>query len=190
MTPAMQQYAVEQASLRAKLLSSTAGFPSHEIDDARQELFLDCLRRSRKFNSARGDWGGFVRGVTRNHTTVLVKRRHRAAKREFLFEDLFVNRNTEVGSDPIDVLDGLQFQDIEPALQMSIDVARVLDGLPPPLQRLAGLLSELTVLEVSAKTGKSRSRVYQMIRQLRAAFVANGFGPTGAAPVAVNPRWR
>jgi hypothetical protein len=60
---------------------------------------------------------------------------------------------------------------------MNLDIERVLKGLPSQLQRLALLLSELPVLEVCAKTGKSRSRVYQMTRQLRDAFARAGFRP-------------
>ena len=69
------------------------------------------------------------------------------------------------------------YRDLEFELQMGIDVRRVLSGLPPSLQKLAFLLSEFSVLDVCAQTGKSRSGVYQMIRQMRAAFVQAGFRP-------------
>ena len=68
-------------------------------------------------------------------------------------------------------------RDVATRLDLSIDVRRVLQNLPVRLQRLAGLLVELPVSEVCLVTGKSRSRIYQMIRQLRTAFVQAGLTP-------------
>lgn len=169
-------YILQQASCRASLLVATAGFRSDDWEDLRQEMVLDCLRRSPKFDPARGDWQGFVRGVVRNHATVLATRRHRSVRREVLAEDL---SHEEAGTpgEPDDPLGASQKQEIEAGLQMSIDVQRVVNGLPPQLQKLALLLSELPMLEAGARTGKSRSRVYQMTRQLRDAFVRAGLRP-------------
>jgi RNA polymerase sigma-70 factor, ECF subfamily len=166
-------YILRQASCRASLLVATAGFRSDEWEDLRQEMILDCLRRSPKFDPSRGDWQGFVRGVVKNHATVLVTRRHRSVQREVLAEDLSLS---EAGTldDPLGA--GHQHE-IEAGLQMSIDVQRVLKGLPSQLQNLAVLLGELPVREAGAKTGKSRSRVYQMTLQLRDEFLRAGFRP-------------
>jgi RNA polymerase sigma-70 factor (ECF subfamily) len=169
-------YILQQASCRASLLVSTAGFRSDDWEDLRQEMVLDCLRRSPKFNPSRGDWQGFVRGVVRNHATVLVTRRHRRVQREVLAEDLS-HKELGTADDPEGPFGAGHKHDVEARLQMSIDVQRVLNGLPPQLQKLALLLSELPVLEACAQTGKSRSRVYQMTRQLRDAFVRAGFRP-------------
>lgn len=175
MTPA-DPYIIQQASCRASLLVATAGFRADDWEDLRQEMVFDCLRRAPKFDSSRGDWTGFVRGVIRNHSTVLISRRHRTARREVLANDLS-SKEVRVGLGPPENLDGFQVHEMESALQMSIDVERVLKGLPPKLHALALLLSELPVIEVCARTGKSRSRVYQMTRQLRDAFVGAGFRP-------------
>lgn len=175
MSPSAAQIAIRQASIQASLLVATGGFPSQDWDDLKQEMTLDLLRRAEKFDASRGDWQGFVRGVVRNHATVLVTRRHRSVQREVLAEDLSHN---EAGTVDVtaDVLAGHKYE-IEAGLQMCIDVQRVLTGLSPQLQNLAVLLSELPMLESGAKTGKSRSRVYQMTRQLRDAFVRAGFRP-------------
>jgi len=169
-------YILQQASCRASLLVSTAGFRPDDWEDLRQELVLDCLRRSPKFDPSRGDWQGFIRGVVRNHATVLATRRHRSVQQEVLAEDLS-HGEVETADDPPDPLRGGHKHEIEAGLQMSIDVQRVLNGLPPQLQNLALLLSELPMLEAGAKTGKSRSRVYQMTRQLRDAFARAGLRP-------------
>jgi RNA polymerase sigma-70 factor (ECF subfamily) len=169
-------YILQQASCRASLLVATAGFRSDDWEDLRQEMVLDCLRRSPKFDSSRGDWRGFVRGVVRNHATVLATRRHRSVQREVLAEDL-PHGEAESADDPVNPLGAGNKHEIEAGLQMSIDVQRVLNRLPPQLQNLAVLLSEFPMLEAGAKTGKSRSRVYQMTRQLRDAFSRAGLRP-------------
>ncbi len=169
-------YILQQASCRASLLVATAGFRSDDWEDLKQEMVLDLLHRSPKFDPARGDWHGFVRGVARNHASVLVIRERRRLKREVLSEDVS-RKEAGSGDDPMDALNSVPRHEIEATLQMSIDVDRVLNGLPPHLQALALLLSELPVIEVCARTGKSRSRVYQMTRQLRDAFVRAGFPP-------------
>jgi RNA polymerase sigma-70 factor (ECF subfamily) len=169
-------YILQQASCRASLLVATAGFRSDDWEDLRQEMVLDCLRRSPKFDPSRGNWQGFVRGVVRNHATVLATRRHRSVQREVLAEDL-PHREVDTADDPVNPLGTGCKHEIEAGLQMSIDVQRVLNGLPPQLQNLALLLSELPMLEAGAETGKSRSRVYQMTRQLRDAFARAGLRP-------------
>jgi hypothetical protein len=66
----------------------------------------------------------------------------------------------------------------------------VVRQLPDRLQRLASLLAEMPVHDVCLVMGKSRSRIYQMIGQLRVAFMGAGLGrnraqrttQSGAAP--------
>jgi RNA polymerase sigma-70 factor (ECF subfamily) len=175
MTPACTSSLLRREGCQASLLVATAGFKPDDWEDLRQELTLDCLRRSPKFDPSRGDWQGFVRGIVRNHACVLATRRYRTAQREVLAADL-VGGEEQVGDDS-DILDGVRRHEMEAALQMSIDVERVLGGLPTTLQTLARLLAEMPVLEVCARTGRSRSRVYQMTRQLREVFVQAGFRP-------------
>jgi RNA polymerase sigma-70 factor (ECF subfamily) len=174
MIPSLDPYIIQQASCRASLLVATAGFKSQDWEDLRHEMIVDCLRRLPKFDPARGDWHGFVRGVVRNHATVLVTRGHRRAQREVVAEEL---SHRAAGDDSLDSLDGIKRHEIERGILLTIDVERVLRGLPSQLRTLARLLSELRIVEVCAKTGKSRSRVYQMTRQLRDAFIAAGFRP-------------
>jgi RNA polymerase sigma-70 factor (ECF subfamily) len=175
MTARFDSYAVEQATMRARLIVATSNFRSDDVDDLRQELLLDCLRRSPKFDEARGEWGGFVRGVMRNQAAALIVRRHRRTRHEVLAGDL-VAPDSEAGESA--VFDGFCQHDMTALLDLSIDVRSVLRKLPIRLQRLACLLAELPVNEVCLATGKSRSRVYQMIRQLRTAFLEAGFAPS------------
>ena len=67
-------YIIQQASCRASRLVAMAGFRSHDWEDLKQEMVLDLLRRAPKFDPARGNWQGFVRGVVRNYAAVLMMR--------------------------------------------------------------------------------------------------------------------
>ncbi len=169
-------YIFKQASCRASLLVASAGFRSDDWEDLKQEMVLDVLRRSPKFDPARGDWQGFVRGVVRNHACVLVMRERRRAP-EILSQDL-MNREDASDADSLDILDKRPSSGVVDALHLSLDVRRVVESLPNQLQSLAVLLGQMPVKEVGKHTGKSRSRVYQMTRQIRDAFLRAGFSPS------------
>jgi len=174
MNATAESYIIGQASLRARLLCATAGFRPDEIDDARQELLLDYLRRLPKFDSGRGDWDGFVRGVMRNQTAVLVARRHRRVRHEVLAGDL--GDSESEGPDGEVFGDGCR-RDEWAGLDASIDVRRVVRRLPGHLQTLAYLLTESSISEIILATGRSRSTIYKLRRQLREAFVRAGLNP-------------
>jgi len=173
MNAGAESYIIEQAGLRARLLAATAGFLPDEVDDARQDLLLDCLRRSARYDSARGDWDGFVRGVMRNHAAVLVARRCRRVRREVLAGDL-VDPGSEIPEEAF--FESLRPCDARAELDAPIDVRRALRQLPCQLQRLASLLGEMPIHDVCLRMGKSRSRVYQtdLPRAGRRSFPGNG----------------
>ncbi len=62
-------------------------------------------------------------------------------------------------------------------LDESLDVRRLIHQLPRHLQYFASLLPEMSLGEICVATGKSRSWVYLMLRQLRIAFVQAGLRP-------------
>jgi RNA polymerase sigma-70 factor (ECF subfamily) len=171
-------YIFEQASCLASLLVASAGFRSDDWEDLKQEIVLDVLRRSPKFDPARGDWPGFVRGVVRSHAAVLVMRERRRAP-EILSQDL-MNREDASDADSLDILDKRPSSGGVDALHLSLDVRRVVESLPNQLRSLAVLLSQMPVKEAGRHTGKSRSRVYQMTRQIREAFLKAGYSPSYA----------
>jgi RNA polymerase sigma-70 factor, ECF subfamily len=171
-------YILEQASCRASLLVATAAFRSHDWEDLKQSIVVDLLHRSQRFDPARGDWRGFVRGVSRNQAAVLAMRQRRRLP-EVLGDDL-VNREGAGDAESLDVLDKRRSTTVVDALHLSLDVRHLVEGLPTQLQTLALLLSEMSVQDVCRRTGRSRSRVYQMAKQIREAFLRAGFSPANA----------
>jgi len=176
MSALVDPYALAYASLRARLL----GFPPDDVEDARQDLLLDYLRRLPKYDRTRGDQEGFVRGVMRNHAAVLAVRRRRHVGREIAAGDLSSESThpTWTGS----IAPCFQIGEAIDSLDLRSDIRRVLATLPPSHRVLAMLLGEMCPSEVCVRIRRSRSRVYQMIRQIRFVFVQAGLDP------ARNPR--
>src|SRR5689334_11829415 len=94
MTP-LDTFALRHTSYRARVLAASGGFRRDEWEDLSQEMLLDLLRRFPKFDAARGDWQGFIRGVVRNHASVLLARRRRRAL-EVLAGDV-ITEDTDAG---------------------------------------------------------------------------------------------
>jgi RNA polymerase sigma-70 factor (ECF subfamily) len=166
-------YLLQQTALRASLLQAHFGFAADDWDDLRQELALDCLRRLPRFDSSRGNWKGFVRGVVRNHTCVLASRQiHR--RRFQSLED-----GADVDGDTYDT----PADDIRPVLELGLDTERVLAGLPDDVRELARDLAEMPVSAVRRKTGLTLSQINRRIRRIRAAFTAAGLAPANCGGV-------
>jgi hypothetical protein len=91
-----------------------------------------------------------------------------------------MNREHASDADLLDVLDERRAAGVVDALHLSLDVRRVVESLPAQLQLLAALLVRMPVQDVCRHTGKSRSRVYQMTRQIREAFIRAGFSAAHA----------
>jgi len=169
----IDSFAVQEASRCASRLIATAGFPRGDRDDLRQEIILDLLRRSPRFDSARGDWRGFVRGVSRNQSITLIAERRRR-RWEVLAGDLGPAEGGD--GNALDALDCRRRTDPVGVLHLRLDVRRVVAGLPPRLRSLARVLGQMPVTEVCQHTGKSRATVHRMTVQIRRAFVGAGFG--------------
>ena len=170
-------YILRLAEVRASLLVANSLFTRDEWEDIRQELIFDVLCRMPKFDPARGHWEGFVRGVMRNHSSVLHQKRYREARRGV--PDTVRKHSGEAGNDPPAEHESLRGSNETHAIDLSLDVQGAISSVPSPLRILAGQLSHMNVAEVCRATGRSRSRVYQMIRQIRAHFLKEGLGLIG-----------
>ena len=173
--PDFVPYLLQQTALRASLLQTSFGFAADDWDDLRQDLALDCLRRLPRFDASRGNWKGFVHGVVRNHACVLASRQARRPELQCLAED-------DAGSDSAEDVSRCDVHfvvadDLCPALELSLDMRRVLDGLPEELRSVAQCLAEMPVYAVRQVTGLSLSELNRKIARIRAAFVAAGLRP-------------
>ena len=167
-------FLLQQTALRASLLQTSFGFAADDWDDARQDLALDCLRRLPRFDEGRGSWRGFVRGVVRHHACALASQYTRRP----VICSLDAREDSEDAEtcDAASSVDG-ESEDFRPALEMSLDVARALAGLPPDLRNLARLLSQHSLDAVRRSTGMTLSQLDRKIRCIRAALLAAGIFP-------------
>ena len=163
MTP-VDPFVIQQAEIRASRLIGSHGFTRDDWDDLRQDLLLDYLERLPQFDAGRGDLRGFMFGVVRHRAAQLAARQQRRAQ-------FAPHGCTESGGSrrrPAAV-------NVDYDLRLDINAAIL--RLPERLRVLAQLLSERTPGEVSRLTGRSRSRIYQLIREIRAAFEEAGVSP-------------
>jgi DNA-directed RNA polymerase specialized sigma24 family protein len=163
--------AIEVAAGCATGLIATGSFKPDEHEDLKQDILCDLYRRSRGFDAARGSWPGFVWGVARHRTWMLIGHRRRRAS-EVLAGDL--KRGDDADGDPMEAFEDRRRTHTVAALHLRIDVRRVLAGLDPRLRSLAVLLAQMPVKEVCRCTGRSRSTVHRMTVQIRSAFITAG----------------
>lgn len=175
MTPAatgVDPFVLQQTGIRASQLVGSFGLTRDDWDDLRQDMLLDYLTRSRRYEPARGDHRGFVFGIVRNRAARLSTQQGRRA---------FVIREI----DDEDVEFGAYMEPSVPSgvelLELRLDVRRVVASLPEHLRELAMLLGRMSVADVRRATGRSRPRIYQMIGEIRQAFEEAGLAPCGGA---------
>lgn len=159
---AVDPFVIQQAEIRASRLIGSHGFTRDDWDDLRQDLLLDYLERLPQFDEGRGDPRGFMFGVVRHRAAQLVTRQR---------------RRVQWGPDGSAENGGSRHRHAVVNYDLRLDVEQAMSRLPEHLRALAQMLSERTPREVSRATGKSRSRVYQMIEEIRAAFVEAGVTP-------------
>lgn len=159
---AVDPFVIRQAEIRASRLIGSHGFTRDDWDDLRQDLLLDYLERLPQFDGGRGDPRGFMFGVVRHRAAQLVARQHRRVQ--------FVpDESSESG--------GSRHRHAAVDYDLRLDIEAAVSRLPEHLRALAQMLAERTPREVSRATGKSRSRVYQMMAEIRAAFIEAGLTP-------------
>ena len=158
---ALDPFIIQQAEICASRMVGNYGFSPDDWEDLRQELVLEYLERLPLFDPSRGDLRGFGYGVVRNRAVKLAVRRCRAVA------------NQEADGRRVDR--ALSRMDAE--LEARIAVQAVVSRLPNHLQDLARQLSEMRIGEICRKTGKSRRRIHQLVRQIRDAFVEYGVTP-------------
>jgi RNA polymerase sigma-70 factor (ECF subfamily) len=148
-------FVIQQAEIRASRMVSSNGFRRDDWEDLRQDLLLDYLERLPQFDPDRGDLRGFMFGVVRHRAAQLAVQHRRQAQ--------WVADNGRTSHPHAEV-----------NYDLRLDVEAAVSRLPEHLQGLARLLSERTPREAARMTGKSRSRVYQLIQEIRTAFMKAG----------------
>ncbi len=178
-------YAVEIIRFKARQLVGQAGFTASDRDDLEQELILDLLRRLPKYDPSRAKRNTFIARLVDHKIATLIeaqkavrrdyRRRTCSLNERFKDEDGHVAERVET----LDQEDYLLGAGIEPGQPeelraLVLDVAAVVETLPPELRELCRRLGQETVTEVSRDTGVSRATLYESVTRLRKIFEDTG----------------
>ena len=174
-------YAVGLIKYKARRLKGQAGFTTSDRDDLEQELILDLLRRRPKYNPKRAQFNTFIARVVEHRVASLIEAR-KAGTRDYRrcpyslndrFEDeegRSVERVDAFDQEDYLLRTGAQSKPADELSALAIDVAAVLERLPPELRDLCQRLATETVTEISRDAGVPRATIYESIKELREIF--------------------
>jgi DNA-directed RNA polymerase specialized sigma24 family protein len=159
--------AMSAAHRRARRLSRQVKDAACDRDDHAQDILLDLITRSSRFDPERGSWGAFVTVVTRNAALTILARSSRPLATDCDIDDLMLEPHGHA----------------ERALVTMIDARTLQRRLPASLRDiLATLLETASVTDAQATSGQSPASFYRALRQLRLRLVATGLAPGGVIP--------
>lgn len=154
------------AHRRARRLIGICGLKPHDLPDLRQELLLHVVRRSTRFDPARGTWPAFLTCLLSRKATSMI--RHRNAKQRDFRRTIHAGLTQTLEEQSSDGASQ------ERATQLRIDVQQLLPRLPAELRRVCEALKLGNVAEAVRSTGMSRSRIQRAVSKLRLRFAAAG----------------
>jgi len=170
---------LDEATLVARWLHRRFNPPPADLEDIRQELLLDLIRRMPAFDPERGTLGAFAGVVLRNQTGRIagrVARRRRDSGGPLLSLDT-------PGSDGIALIDriaedihltGWQVCDSSGGIEQRHDVSTALGFLSTPDRALCLALRHVSVARLVDHGFGSRAGIYRRLRELRFQLTALG----------------
>ena len=174
-------YAVQLIKYKARQLVGKAGFTWADRDDLEQELTLDLLRRLPKYNPERAQRNTFIARVVEHKIASLIDAQ-KAGIRDYRrcccslndpFEEddgYLVERLDRLDQEAYLLRTGAQARPAEERAALALDVATVLEQLPPELRQLCQRLQAETVSEIARDLGVPRGTLYDSIKKLRKIF--------------------
>jgi RNA polymerase sigma-70 factor (ECF subfamily) len=184
-TPADLSALILEADAAARRLRRKLVLPAADLDDLRQDLLVDLLRRLPRFDARRGSIGAFANIVLRNQSSRIAIRHHRQRRAQggpLLSLEAPRAGARERVCDTLAESDGLAawhgqrccaaaVTELHQALQA------VLARLPAEDRRFCAVLAHRTVSDLVAEGFGSRSALYRRLADLRHVLTAHGLGP-------------
>jgi DNA-directed RNA polymerase specialized sigma24 family protein len=172
---------LDEADTAAARLRRRLGLPRADLDDLRQDLLVDLIRRLPAFDSTRGRIGAFAGIVLRNQASRIaarVARDRRATGGRLLSLD-------ERGTDGTTIADRLGDADslstwhghcaaLEAAIDARIDLARALGALHARDRSLCAAATNCPIRVLAERGLGSRATLYRRLRDLRCVLAAHG----------------
>lgn len=161
--PAALAVAMSAAGHAARKVSRHAKDPAFDRDDHRQDILVDLVSRTARFDPARGSWGAFVTVVTRNAARTMLARH----------TGMIAFAPAEV-----EVLGDIAQAHAEAASAVRIDTTALLHRLPPSLLPVVmGVAEEGGITDAQRTSGMPAASFYRTLRQLRLRLIAAGLAP-------------
>jgi RNA polymerase sigma-70 factor (ECF subfamily) len=168
----------------ARWIARDIGLGEHEIEDLRQDLLLHLVRRAPRYDPRRSAPQTFADRVLRNRASSLFRqlaqhsltRQPRAWSVEEL-QEAACSGAAEDGAPHLSVQGYLRATSTaEPseALDLKLDLEKALASLPPELRAMAHLRGSMTMTELAARVGISRSAATRRMRRIQDRLVEAG----------------
>lgn len=172
---------LDEADAAAARLRRRLRLPRADLDDLRQDLLLDLIRRVPAFDANRGSIGAFAGIVLRNQASRIaarVARERRATGGPLLSLDEPAGDGTTLG-DRLGEADGLSAWHghcaaLEAAIDARLDLARALGALHARDLWLCAAVTQCPVQVLAERGLGSRATLYRRLRELRCALAAHG----------------
>jgi RNA polymerase sigma factor (sigma-70 family) len=157
---------------KARQLIGKAGLRWADRDDLEQELTLRLWRGLRDFDPALGSPGAFVATVLERAAHSILRLRNSEKRSCRYVRQLGPAPAMQNDGEPDESCGDIASPSAshEAAVDLTHDVAIVLQTLPSPLRALAEELKHRGISEIAVRSGCSRSTIYARVAQLRAAF--------------------
>lgn len=176
---------IREADAAAQRLRRKLCMPVCDLDDLRQDLLVDLLRRLPSYDSARGNIGAFAGLVLRNQSSRIAIRYHRQRRAQggaLLSLDAPIAGTREPVGDTLTEADGLsalhgQRCSSSAITELQQAVKAALAHLPVDDRRLCAALAHRPVTALAADGFGSRSALYRRLADLRPVLTAHGLGP-------------
>lgn len=186
----LDPYAKKCIQIKARQLLGKCGIRRQDLDDIKQDIHLDLLRRRGKYDPRKAKLTTFVQRIVRNGIANLL--RDRCSKKAFLGRmclslDRPMGTNSDENSHGTTLGDQVsegyynalvrgKHRSDEQAHELVVDVRRIVAGLPDE-QRVAcdHLLSGKNISEAATFVGLKRGTFYgKILLPIRIAFLAAG----------------
>jgi len=169
-----------EADAAARRLCWRLRAPAADVDDLRQELLADLIRRLPAHDPGRGTLGAFANVVLRNRCSRIADRAAReryATGGQILSLDATSSKGASFGETVSDAegIDGVPRPSAAAEAERRLDIRAVLAWLDRDDRLFCAGLSHLSIDELVARGLGSRATLYRRLHALRLVLTAFGF---------------
>lgn len=184
LSPEAQEFAQRLIRRKSRQLAAKENFTPSDREDVSQDLWLHLYERLDKFDAEKGTIFAFIVTVV-ERKAISIMRRHSAAKRDICrCSSLNLSVRADDGT-RIDLASTITQDAPDPRLcnesrhpqhrvEMALDVATVVEQLPPELRDICERLKTHTLADIARELGVPRTTLYSRIKKLREHFEEAG----------------